>query len=46
MLFILNESFYNFIRQVYIYILMIIEFLEKDEDLKDNIDGVLDVILG
>lgn len=41
-----NESLYNFTRQVHIYILMIIEFPEKDEDLKENIDGALDAILG
>lgn len=41
-----NESLYNFTREVHIYILMIIEFPEKDEDLKENIDGALDAILG
>lgn len=31
--------------QIGTYILMIIEFPEKDEELKENIDGALDVIL-
>lgn len=43
MLLLMQVSIFH---QIGTYILMIIEFPEKDEELKENIDGALDVILG